>query len=96
MNAQPEWMSYLTAITALVFVAGLIVLSGIILKRTGLDKRLTGGKSTGRLSVVETLYLDPRRRIVIVRSDDSEHVLLLGATGDLLIESRKGGRTDAS
>ena len=31
-----------------------------------------------RLNVKESLVLDPRRRVVIVKADDQEHVLLLG------------------
>ena len=31
-----------------------------------------------RLKVVESLLLDPARRLVIVRCDDQEHVMLLG------------------
>jgi flagellar protein FliO/FliZ len=29
--------------------------------------------------------LDPRRRLVIVRCDDREHLLLLSAAGDLVV-----------
>lgn len=39
-----------------------------------------------RLSVVESIALDGRRRVVLVRRDDVEHLLLLGGTGDLVVE----------
>ena len=79
-------MDYLRVVLALLFVIGLIFFAGLMAKRTGLDKRIIGNKGNrARLErLVETLYLDPRRRLVIVRSDDREHVLLLAATGDLL------------
>jgi flagellar protein FliO/FliZ len=31
-----------------------------------------------RLAVVESLMLDPQRRLVLVRCDDEEHLILLG------------------
>lgn len=40
-----------------------------------------------RLSLLETLALDDKRRLVLVRHDNSEHLLLIGGATDLLIES---------
>ncbi len=77
---------YLRAMLALVVVVGLVVFCAGILRKTGWDKRLMGGKATSRrLSIIETLYLDPKRRLVIVRCDTQEYVLLLGPSGDALI-----------
>lgn len=42
-----------------------------------------------RLSVVETLMLDPRRRLVIVRDGGVEHLLLLSPFGDQRVDTRK-------
>ena len=89
MSAHPEWMDYMRVLMALLFVVGLIYFAGLMARRTGFDKRLTGNKGPARLKLVETLYLDPRRRLVIVQCDDREHVLLLAASGDLLVESRE-------
>lgn len=90
MSAQPEWMEYMRAFLALLFVAGLIFILSLMLRKTGFNQRILGNKGPARLKVVETLYLDPRRRLVIVRCDNREHVLLLGATGDVVVESREG------
>ena len=49
---------------------------------------LSGAKPERRLSVKETLILDPRRRMVIVRADDEEHVVLLGPERETLVSSR--------
>jgi len=90
MATAPEWMGYVRALLALVFVAGLIFLFAGIAKKTGLDKRLAGNKGgTRRLEVMETLYLDPKHRMVLVRCGTREHLLLVGTAGDLLIESRE-------
>lgn len=90
---ETDAFTYLRAILALAFVTGLIVTLAALVKRTGLDKRLTGGNNAKRLSVVETLYLDPRTRLVVIKVDNKEHVLLLGASGNVLIESRVSGET---
>jgi flagellar protein FliO/FliZ len=37
------------------------------------------------MRVTETLLIDTRRRLVIVRVDDREHVMLLGPAGDVLV-----------
>jgi flagellar protein FliO/FliZ len=37
------------------------------------------------MRVTETLMLDARRRMVIVRVDNREHVLLLGAANDVVV-----------
>lgn len=85
---ESDAFTYLRAILALAFVAGLIFLLAALLRKTGLDKRLTGNNAQDkRLSVSETLYLDPKRRLVLVKCGEQEHLLLLGASGDLLIES---------
>ena len=45
-------------------------------------------RSERRLALCESLILDPRRRVMIVAVDDREHVILLGAAGETLLESR--------
>ena len=45
-----------------------------------------GARAGRRLSVVEVLMLDTRRRLVLVRRDDVEHLILLGATTETVIE----------
>jgi len=55
------------------------------LERFGLARAGGGGR---RLQVVEAIVLDARRRLVIVRADGREHLLLLGAASESVIESR--------
>jgi len=89
-------IDYLRVAMALLFVIGLIFFSALLVKKTGLDRRLGGGKGAGRLKIVETLYLDPRHRLVIVRQDDREHTILLGGAGDTLISSTPAKDSDAA
>jgi len=84
---------------AFIFVIALFLVLAWGLKRLGLEKRFqSSGK--GRLRVVESFYLDPKHRLVLIRRDDArEHLVLLGASHDLLIESRdvspQTGNSDA-
>jgi len=71
----------------LLVTLGLIALLAFAARR--LDwRRVAGGGRTGRLSVVETVMIDTRRRAALIRFDGREHLVLLGAAGETLIESR--------
>jgi len=86
----PDYMIYMRPVFALLFIVGLILLCAIAVKKTGLDKRILGHtRGKQRLSVLETLYLDPKRRLILVRCDSKEHLLLLSLSGDLLIHSQE-------
>ena len=49
---------------------------------------LAGPRPERRMEVKETLILDPRRRMVVVKADDEEHVLLLGPERETLLSTR--------
>lgn len=78
--------SYLRYLVSLLLVLGLIGLFAWLLRRFGPPGRF---RSPGqrRLSIVEILPLDARRRLILVRRDDTEHLVLLGQTEDLVVES---------
>ena len=86
-----ETVSYFKFLLALLFVLGLIGGLGIMAKRAGLGNRgpIVRGKSK-RLSIIETMALDPKRRVVLIRCDDSEHLILLGANSEQTIENNMG------
>lgn len=73
---------------ALVFIIGLIGLCGFAARKYGL---FTGGYTMPgalkRLAIVETKPLDTKNRIVLIRRDGKEHLILLGAEQSLVIES---------
>jgi flagellar protein FliO/FliZ len=80
-------LSYLRFILALVLVLGLIALLAYAARRLGFAARSTGGRGGRRLAISEILAVDARRRLVLFRRDDVEHLVLLGPTQDLLIET---------
>ena len=72
---------------ALLLVMALIGAVTALVRRMGLVPRLvsrSGGQR--RLSLVEFAAVDARRRLVLVRRDGVEHLLLLGPEHDLVIE----------
>jgi flagellar protein FliO/FliZ len=71
---------FLRAVFALALTLGLVGLGAVALRRFGPDAlaRLVPTKKERRLAVVETLILDPSRRLVVVSFDGQETLLLLG------------------
>ena len=71
----------LRGVFALALTLGLIGLAAVLARRYGpsaLFRMQQTTKAQRRLAVVESLRLDPARRLVIVRCDDQERLLLLG------------------
>lgn len=73
------------AVAALAVTLGLIGLAGVALRKFGPDamSRITALRKDRRLHVVETLVLDPTRRLVLFTLDGEERLLMLGE-GQLL------------
>ena len=78
---------YLRFAIALVAVLALIALFAWIARRAGLGGRYVGKGAERRLSVLEVLPLDGKRRLVLLRRDTTEHLVLLGHDRDLVIEA---------
>ncbi len=78
---------YLRFVVALVFVLGLIGAIAWGGKRLGVLGRYTRTRAEARrLGIVELLPVDAKRRLLLVRRDGVEHLVLLGPTQDVLIE----------
>ena len=77
------------AILALAITLGIIGLAAWASRRylPQLLARISAERGERRMTVVETLVLDPARRLVLVRIDDEERLLILGE-GRELIEPR--------
>lgn len=79
---------YSRFVLALIAVLALIGAIAWLARRLGLGGKLAPNRGKNpRLSLVEVLALDSRRRLVLVRRDAREHLLLLGPGGDLRVES---------
>ena len=82
-----DLVAYFRFILALVFVLALIGALAWMLRRYGLGGRIATSRR-GLLSIVEVAQLDARRRAVLLRRDNVEHLLVLGPTHETVIESR--------
>ena len=75
-----ETIDYLRFIGSLSLVVGLILGASWAIRRYG--PQHLGGISgpKRRLEVMESLTLDAKHRLVLVRQDDQEHLVILGGT----------------
>ncbi len=80
-------MEYLRFGLALIFVLGLIAACSWFGKRMGLTPRVTGAKGDSRIGVIEVQAVDARRKLLLIRRDNVEHLILLNGDRDLLVES---------
>ena len=78
---------YLRFFLALAVVLGLIGLTALMAKRLGFGHQVGMGRSARRLGLVESLMIDGRRRLILVRRDSSEHLILIGPGADLVVEA---------
>jgi flagellar protein FliO/FliZ len=87
-----EFDVYMRFLLALVFVLGLIAALTWAARRFGFGSSLNPMKARStRLAVVEALMLDAKRRLVLIRRDDREHLLILGPTGEVVVEAGIAG-----
>lgn len=86
---------------ALVLVLGLIGITALILKRFGGTRMPSSGGGRNRqprLAVLDSAIVDTKRRLVLIRRDNSEHLLLIGGPSDVVVETninRAGPLTSA-
>jgi flagellar protein FliO/FliZ len=87
---------YIRFILALAGVLALIAIAAFVLKRVGWGGMTAPKSSQKRLAVTAAIALDGRRRLVLVRRDDVEHLLLVGGPADLVVESGIGAPKPAT
>jgi flagellar protein FliO/FliZ len=87
---------------ALAAVLALIGVLAFAARWLGFAPRVTALRGRRRLAIVEVIALDAKHRLVLVRRDAVEHLLLLGATQSAVVErgiatpepaATAGGRT---
>lgn len=80
---------FLLALLALVVVAGIWLLRSYMNGQSP-TAAIFGPRPERRLSVVEQASVDGRRRLVLVRRDDVEHLIMTGGPVDVVIETGIG------
>ena len=74
-------------IAALLFVLGLMGGLALALRRLGLSGALPVSPQKKRLRLIEALPLDGRRRLVLIERDEVQHLVILGANGETVVET---------
>jgi flagellar protein FliO/FliZ len=82
-----ELPQILRLIAALAFVVALMGGLALLLKKLGLSAPVTPAGKRKRLKLVESLPLDARRRLVLIQRDNKQHLVILGANGETVIET---------
>jgi hypothetical protein len=87
LGLDPLLARGLQLIVAFAFVVAAIYVLFAILRRRARGR--TGGPRTAqrRLGLVEALNVDDTRRLVLVRRDQVEHLLLIGGPSDVVVET---------
>lgn len=78
-----DWVDWARSLFALLATLALIL--GVAWGARRLGMLQAGPHAPKRLKVSESIMIDPRRRLMIVRCDGREHLLLLGPTNDVVV-----------
>jgi flagellar protein FliO/FliZ len=72
----------------LVFVVSLIGLLALVARALKLPEKWSGaGIRSRRMEVKEVLYIDAKNKVILLRRDEAEHLILIGTNGASMIES---------
>lgn len=84
LELLPQILRMIMALGFVLLLMGALV---FILKKLGLaqETKIQSGDKK-RLKIVESLPLDARRRIVIIKCDTEEHLVILSANGETVIK----------
>lgn len=85
----PEFPTAMKFFLALVIVLLLIGAAAYLVRRFGVAGLAAGTQRNRqmRLAVVDSAEIDARRKLMIVRRDNVEHLLLIGGPNDVLVEA---------
>ena len=91
---MPDLQPYMSTLIASLIVLIVLVIAILIYKL--LNQRVRGRRGQ-RLGITEFHEIDKTRRIVLVRRDDVEHLVMIGGNQDIVIESGiESGLTSAT
>lgn len=92
-------MEVMLRVLVVAFVAAVVVAVAVIVRKMmrgpGLAT-LFAPKPVKRIDIVEQAAIDGKRKLVLVRRDDVEHLVMTGGPIDIVIESGIGALRSAS
>ena len=88
-----DFARYFAALAVVLGLLGLLALGArngwLVNLMSGFARNgMNAARRERRMRIVETIVLDPRRRVVIMNCDDMEHVLLLGPNAETVLDKR--------
>ena len=83
----PDLHDYLKFVFALIFVLSLMGGLALLVKKLGLGGNLANIPTKKRLRIVDVLPLDARRRAVLIKRDETEHLVILGPNSETVVET---------
>ena len=81
-----EYVDIARYLGALLVVLALLGLAALAARRYGVPGVMKAN-AVRRLSVVESLMIGPRQKLLLVRKDNREHLLFIGPQGATLVEN---------
>jgi len=89
------WYVLLSASMAVIAVGAVWIVRGYL---NGTPPRISffGPKPEPRLAVIDHANVDGRRRLVLIRRDDTEHLIMTGGPVDVVIETGIAARPAAA
>ncbi len=82
-----DGLSYIKFVAAFALVLCIMLVLAWALKRAGIAGHVLRTGSKRRLAVVESMPVDARRRLVLIKRDDREHLILLGPDHAQVVEA---------
>jgi flagellar protein FliO/FliZ len=89
LSSLGENRALILAAVAICFIVAAVLI--LLIFRLAFGRRLRMAGSRGRqlrLGIVDAFDLDRQRQLVIVRRDNTEHLIMIGGPNDVLIESQ--------
>jgi flagellar biogenesis protein FliO len=83
-----EWSQLVQVVLSFGCVIALMLGLSYLVKRLGLEKRWNVSRSTGgTLTLADSMFLDAKRRIVVISMEQKRYVILLDAERAQLIDT---------
>jgi hypothetical protein len=86
-------MELLLRVLVFVFISAAVVAVAVIVRNARRGPGLTtlfAPKPQKRIDIVEQAFVDAKRKLILVRRDDVEHLVMTGGPVDIVIESGIG------
>jgi flagellar protein FliO/FliZ len=77
---------YLNSFLALIFVLGIILFLAWLVKKFDIYNNQNNNDSKNRISILQSIRIDPKRRIMLIKRDGIEHLIMVGGQTDIVIE----------